>query len=98
MACSEKESALREIIGEERVDAALQTNDTTLAALMQRADVFAAATQGLSALSLDTYLLRRGPSRTAARAAAAKEVGTLSPEALDLLIVAVCARHRLTQR
>jgi hypothetical protein len=98
MACSEKETALREIVGEPRVDAALRRSDAELHALVARAEVFEAASQGLSALSLDTYLLSRGAGRTKARAEAVKSAEALSPEALDLLIVAVCARHRLSAR
>lgn len=95
MACSEKETALREILGDERVDAALMRSDAELSLLLAKQEIFASATKGLSDLSLDTYLLTRGPSRAQARDDGRRAANALSKDALDLLIVAVCARHRL---
>jgi hypothetical protein len=95
MACSEKETALREILGPARVDAALARRDEELRALSQQPEIFEAAGRGLSALSLDAYLLSRGPSRARAREEALAAARDLPGDTLDLLIVAVCARHRL---
>lgn len=98
MACSEKETALREILGGERIDAALARSDDDLASLARQTSVYEAASRGLSALSLDGYLLSRGPSRAQSLAAAQQAARGLDRDTLDLLIVAVCARHRLERR
>jgi hypothetical protein len=95
MACSDKELALREILGEARVDAALGRSDADISGYMAAQETFTAAERGLSALSLDTFLLSKTDGRAAAKRAAQEAANALPPEALDLLIIAVCARHRL---
>jgi hypothetical protein len=97
MTCSDKEIALREILGEARVETALRRTDTELASYMTNKEIFSAAELGLSALSLDAYLLRKAEGRAAARTQALSASTSLTPEALDLLIIAVCARHRLSR-
>jgi hypothetical protein len=98
MACSDKETALREILGDKRVDAALSCDDQTLKKSLAAPEISRAAGQALSALSLGTYVLQRGASRGKAREEAKQELESLSSEALDLLLVAVCAKHRLETR
>jgi hypothetical protein len=97
MACSDKEIALREILGEARVEAALRRTDAELASYMTNKETFSAAERGLSALSLDAYLLQKTESRAVARTQALSASALLMPEALDLLIIVICARHRLSR-
>ena len=97
MACSDKEIALREILGEARVDEALRRTDAELANYVTNKETFSAAELGLSALSLDAYLLRKAEGRADARTQALAASASMTPEALDLLIIAVCARHRLSR-
>jgi hypothetical protein len=97
MACSDKELALREILGEARVEAALHRTDAELASFMANKETFSAAERGLSAISLDTYLLSKAEGRVAARNQAVTASSSMTSEALDLLIIAVCARHRLSR-
>jgi hypothetical protein len=97
MACSDKELALRAMLGEARVDEALGRSDAELAGYVSTRETFTAAERGLAALPLDSYLLSKAEGRTTAKHQAQEVAATLSPEALDLLIVAVCARHRLSR-